>query len=97
MNGGRAFPQIGFISGLAPEGGYLVGVPLLALEARVPPEQVFLIEQVVTVTHTAPAQPVVTTTSRVPTLVVGQEVVVAFIDGDLNVASIIAARPAGGG
>lgn len=92
-----AFPQIGYVSGLAPGGGYLVAVPLLAVEVRVLPEHVFLIEQVVTVTHTEPAPPVVITSSRVPTLHVGQEVVVVFIDGDLNTASIVAARPAGEG
>lgn len=88
------YPQIGFISGLAPGGGYLVGLPLLALEVVVRPEFVFLTEQVVTVTHTPPELPVVTTTSRVPTLRVGQEVVVVFADGDLNTAVIVAARPA---
>lgn len=89
-----AFPQIGYVSGLAPGGGYLVGVPLLALEVVVRPEHVFLIEQVVTVTHKEPEPPVVTTTSRGPTLQVGQEVVVAFMGGDLNVPAIVSARPA---
>lgn len=93
MSGRAALPQLGYVSGLAPGGGYLVGLPLLALEVRVLPEHVFLINQVVTVTHTPPEAPVVTTTFRVPTLRVGQEVVVVFADGDLNTAMIVAARP----
>jgi len=78
-------PQLGYISGNA-AGGYLVAVPLLQLEATVPPERVFLM---VPTTTPPPAY-------EVPPLTAGQEVVVAFIDGNLNMAAIIAARPSEG-
>lgn len=89
-------PQAGYISGTNAAGDYLVAVPLLQLQATVPVEMVYLIEQVVTVTHVPPADPVVTTTTRVPTLQAGQEVVVVFLDGNLQAAAIIAARPVEG-
>lgn len=85
--------QAGYVSGVPGFAGYLVAVPLLTTEVTVPADMVFLFENVVAVEHVPPADPIVTTTVRVPALQVGQEVVVAFLDGNLNAAAIIAARP----
>lgn len=85
-------PQLGLISGRV-DGGYLVLLPLLGLEVTVPDGRVFVVVQNVTVEHVPPADPIVTSKLEVPVLQTGQEVVVAFADGDLNVPVIIAGRP----
>lgn len=85
-------PQLGFISGRV-NGSYLVSLPLLTLEVTIPDDRVFVMIQTVTVEHVPPADPVVTATMVVPVLETGQEVIVVFADGNLNVPVIIAARP----
>jgi hypothetical protein len=82
------YGQLAYISGVTLE-VYLVAVPLLALEVRVPPERVYLSEQVITVNPDLS----VAVSYRVPMLQVGQEVMVGFADGNIQVPVIIAARP----
>lgn len=90
MSGTHA--QAGYVSAITDE-GYLVAVPLLAAEALVIRDMVFMTEQVITVEHVPPADPVVTSVTRIPVLQVGQEVIVLFLNGNLNSAAVIAARP----